>query len=175
MTAEIRAYIPDIKSTIKKLENLGARFKGDYALIDYIYKLKDDSKKIDLNNEFMRIREYEKSQWIHKKYVLVNKVTKWEDGNRLISVPLKREFDKKEDAEKEISDSYELNFKFHKHGFEYELKTLKIFVEEIEYLEPTIEVTAEDKESIDNLFKKLDVSERTFKSVPKLIEEKLNK
>jgi len=175
MTAEIRAYILDIESTIKKLENLGAEFKGDYAFTDYIYKLKDDSKKIDLNNEFMRIREYEKSQWTHKKYVLVHKLTRWKDGNRFIFVPLKKEFDKKQDAEKEISNSYELNFKFHKHGFEYWFKSLKIHVEEIEYLEPTIEVTAEDKESIDNLFKKLDVSETIFKSVPKLIEEKLNK
>ena len=175
MTAEIRAYILDIKSTIKKLENLGAEFKGNYSFIDYIYKLKDDSEKIDLNNEFMRIREYEKSQWNHKKYVLVHKVTRWKDDSKFISFPLEKEFNKKEDAEKEISSSYELNFKFHKHGFEYGFKSLRIHVEEIEYLEPTIEVIAEDKEPIGNLFNKLDITERIFKSVPKLIEEKLNK
>ena len=51
---EIRAYMKNTKETSEKLEELGAKFKGDYVFTDFIYK--DPSKKIDLNKEFLRLR-----------------------------------------------------------------------------------------------------------------------
>ena len=60
MTFEVRAYISSIDKVIEKLKDLGAKFKSEYSFTDYIYTFKDNSE-INLNNEFIRLREFEKS------------------------------------------------------------------------------------------------------------------
>ncbi len=171
MVAEARGPISDIKSTKKELEKLGSIFKGNYEFTDHIYKLKH-SDKIDLNKEFVRIREYDKSEWKHKKFVLVHKVTSWGEGEKKSRKKLREEFDNLNDAKKRLND-YDLYFKFHRTGSQYEFKDSKIFVENLEYLGPSIEIISNNKKTLDNLFNKLQITERFSDCVPKLIENKL--
>lgn len=171
MVAEARGPISEIKLIKNYLEKLDAEFKGDYEFTDHIYKSKH-SDKIDLDQQFVRIREYDKSQWKHKKFVLVHKLTSWKKGEKKSKKKLKEEFDTLNDAEKKLKD-YELYFRFHRTGSQYEFKDSKIFVENLEYLGPSIEIISNDKKTLDNLFNKLQITERFSHCVPKLIENKL--
>lgn len=171
MVAEVRGPISNIELIKKELKKLGAEFKGDYSFTDYIYK-PIDSVKIDLNKEFVRIREYDKSQWKHKKFVLVHKLTSWGKGEKKSKKILEEEFDNLKDAKNKIKN-YEFYFKFYRAGSQYEFKDSKIFVEDIEYLRPSIEIISNDKKTIDNIFNKFQITERFSDCVPKLVENRL--
>jgi len=171
MVAEARGPIFDIKLIKKELEKLGAEFKGDYEFTDHIYKL-INSDKIDLNKEFVRIREYDKSAWKHKKFVLVHKVTSWGNGKKKSKKILKEEFDNLNDAENKIKD-YKLYFKFHRTGSQYRFKDSNLFIEDLEYLGRSIEIESEDEKTINDLFNKFQIIEKFSDCVPKLVERKL--
>ena len=171
MVAEARGPISDIVLIKKELKKLNAKFKGDYEFTDHIYK-PIHSNKIDLNKEFVRIREYNKSAWKHKKFVLVHKLTSWEKGEKKSKKILKEEFDNLNDAENKIKD-YELYFKFHRTGSQYEFKDSNIFVEDLEYLGLSIEIISDDKKTLDNMFNKFQITKRFSDCVPKLIERKI--
>jgi len=171
MVAEARGPISNIKLIEKELEKLGAEFKGDYEFTDHIYK-PIHSDEIDLNKEFVRIREYNKSAWKHKKFVLVHKFTSWEKGVKTSKKILKEEFDNLNHAENKIKN-YKLYFKFHRTGSQYEFKDSKIFVENIEYLRASVEIISNDKKTLDNMFNKFQITERFSDCVPKLIENRL--
>ena len=171
MVVEARGPISDVNLIKKELEKLGAVFKVDYEFTDYIYK-PTHSDKIDLNKQFVRIREYNKSQWKHKKFVLVHKVTFWGEGEKKSKNKLKEEFDNLNDAKKKLND-YELYFKFHRTGLQYGIKDSEIFVENLEYLGPSIEIISNNKKTLDKMFNKFQITEKFSDCVPKLIEKKL--
>ena len=171
MVAEARGPISDIKLIEKGLKKLGAEFKGDYEFTDHIYK-PIHSDKIDLNKEFVRIREYNKSAWKHKKFVLVHKLTSWGESEKKSKKILKEEFDNLNDAENKIKD-YKLYFKFHRIGSQYDFKDSNIFVEDLEYLGLSIEIISNDKKTLDNMFNKFQITKRFSDCVPKLIENRL--
>ncbi len=167
-TAEIRAYITSLDDTKKALQNLGATFKSEYAFTDYIYQPKD--RKVDLNKEFIRLRAYEKTGWKQKNFVLAHKIK--ETTGMTGKTPLYKEFDTQAEAQQELKDAYTLDFSFYRKGWEYALENMKIFVEDIQGLSPTIEVVAPDKDQIENLFSKLPITGLITDSVPRLIEGK---
>jgi len=171
MVAEARGPIFDIKLIKKELEKLGAEFKGDYEFTDHIYK-PIHSDEIDLNKEFIRIREYNKSAWKHKKFVLVHKLTSWKKGEKKSKKILKEEFDNLKDAKNKIKD-YKLYFKFHRTGSQYRFKDSNLFIEDLEYLGRSIEIESEDEKTINDLFNKFQIIEKFSDCVPKLIENRL--
>ena len=171
MLIEARGAISDIELIKSILKKEGAKSKVDYEFTDYIYKL-GDSNRISLNKEFIRIREYQKSQWKHKKVVLVHKKTLWMGGSKKSKEIFKEEFDNLKDAENMIKN-YSFYFKFHRIGSQYYFEASKLFIEDLEYLGPSIEIETNNKKTLDKLFKKFNVTKRFSNSTPKLIEDKL--
>lgn len=167
-TTEIRAYIQNINSIKNALIDLGATFKSEYAFTDYIYQPKETHW--NLNKEFIRLRVYEKTNWDQKKCVLVHKMKKTPGitGKLLIH----KEFDEITQAQQEVKDDYAFMFSFYRKGWQYSLHGSQIFIEDIENLNPTIEIVASDKDHIDDLFTKLSITDLIEYSVPYLIQQK---
>lgn len=169
-TSEIRAYIQDIDCIKTILLDLGAEYQSEYVFTDYMYQSKDGHWNLD--EQFVRLRVYEKTMWDQKRCVLVHKkktilgVT----GNILIH----KEFDAIEDAKQDL-DEYTLLFSFYRKGWQYSLNGMQIFVEDIENLNPTIEIVASDKDQIDDVFTKLAVKDVMKYSIPYTIQEKIAK
>jgi hypothetical protein len=117
-----------------------------------------------LANEFARIRQYQRTNWNQKAVVIVHKVRDAQEGNHQIL--LKEECDTLEEAEKFIPIDFYKRFCFPRHGWEYCLESMLIYVEEIDGLSPSIEVIAPSHQEILMLFKDLKITEILSDSVP---------
>jgi hypothetical protein len=165
---EIRAYITSTDVVNKKLLELGCAIQGEYAFQDYIFQPKLIKNKFDLNKEFIRIRAYQKTNWVQKSIELVHKVKSTQGGVGVTK--LKQEFDEIEEARIFLGSDYIQAFSFGRQGIEYKLETLRMFVENIESLPASIEIIAHSKEKINWLFDQIAPVKIVFDSVPKLIE-----
>lgn len=103
---------------------------------------------------------YSKTSWKQKPVEVCSKINKW-----------KKEFDKVCEAEAFLS-AYTYAFVFSRTGFEYQLDDLRIFIEEIEGLPPSIEVLAPSKEKLNHFFTHVIPAKILSDSVPKLVENK---
>jgi len=165
MTVEIRAWIQSIEQTLEKLEKLGCTSKGTYSFRDYIYDLKD--KSYNFNKKFMHVRFYEKTNWNQKPVQLVHKLKSKPDfsGDIIFS----QGFDNISQAENFLKPSHTLAFSAFRKGTEFSLNNLRIFVEDIEFLKPSIEVLGVTKEDILDLFNKIEHEGIINDSVAQLI------
>lgn len=164
---EVRALIDNIEQVRRLLSTLNAEFKGSYAFQDYIYHPQDQD--YDLNKECVRVRIYQKTNWNQKKVEFAHKLKSVAD--RSASIKFKMQFDSFEETDIFLVD-YKLAFSFHRNGFEYALDGMRIFVEEIQGLSPSIEVVSDRKEKIDQLFAFLTPKQILTDSIPKLVENK---
>ena len=158
---EIRAISRDIENTRSTLLRRKATFIGDYAFTDHIYS---NATQSNLNDEFVRIREYQRTNWKQKAVVIVHKVRDAREGNH--QTLLKEECDTLDEAEKFIPNDFYKRFSFPRHGWEYCLENMQIYVEEIDGLSPSIEVIAPSHQEILILFKDLKITEILTDSVP---------
>lgn len=163
---EIRAYVPDFEKAKEILMSLKAVPKGDYSFQDYIYQPKEG--KYDLNQEFVRLRVYQKTNWGQKRVELTHKIKNQQGYTG--ENKLKKQFDSMSQAE-DFLINYEIAFSYNRRGIEYNLGNSRIFLEEIEGLPPSIEVLSPSRESIDQLFDSLHPTKILSDSVPKLIED----
>lgn len=146
---ELRAKISAVENICLQLQNCGALFCGDYAFTDYCYYFPD--RALDFNKEFIRLRIYQKTNWDQKNCVITHKI-KEEIGKsgRLI---WHLECDSCEQAQQILeNDGVIFFFSFFRHGYEYILNGMRIFVEDIQGLPPTIEVIGDDLPAISELF-----------------------
>lgn len=158
---EIRAICSDNEDVRLALVQKMAVFKGDYAFTDHIYSEGDHS---NLNDAFFRIRHYQRTKWQQKNVVIVHKIRDVQNGDHQLL--FKQECDTLEEAEQFIPINYLKRCSFSRCGLEYCLESMRIYVEEIEGLPPSIEVVASSRQEILNLFKYLDVTELLTDSVP---------
>lgn len=165
---EVRAFVSDIEKVKEKLSSLHAILKGDYLFKDYIYYPKD--RVVDLNKEFVRLRAYQKTNWNQKPIELAYKVKTLPD--RSGSTKFKKQFDAFEETEGSLSN-YKLAFSYSRRGFEYSLNGIRIFLEDIDGLPPSLELLSPSKEEINKLFGLLQPLQILSDSVPKLIEHNL--
>ncbi len=165
---EVRAYVTSLELTMNHLAKIGASQLSDYAFKDYIYHPKE--RAYDLNLEFVRLRVFQKASWNQKMVELVHKV-KIKQGITG-ELKLKRQFDKPQEAN-DFLKSYVLTFSYGRKGKEYGLENLKIFLEDIEGLPPSIEILAPSKREMDTFFHGLPSASMVSDSVPKLIEAKI--
>lgn len=151
---EIRAYIDNFGETCRQLQTLGAVHQGEYAFIDYIYY--PCGKIIDLNREFVRLRKYDQTSWNQQKYVLVHKIK--EEIGKSGKIIWHQESDSIEKAH-QLLDSYGVQFlfSFSRTGMEFAWQDMRIFVEEIQGLPPSIEIVSNEAQQIKELFEFLHV------------------
>lgn len=165
---EIRAFIDSIEATKEKLLSLGSSLQGEYAFHDHIYRPNNHEEKLDLNHEFIRIRVYEKTNWNQKAVELVHKIKSIKGMSGTAKV--KEEFDFFEEAEAFLGEGYTRILTFKRDGTEYKLNNLRLFVENIEGLPPSIEVIAPSQPELDALLEHISPTKIISDSVPKLIE-----
>lgn len=163
---EVRAFINDIEQIKEKLSSLNAVFKGNYSFKDYIYSPKD--RKLDLNKEFIRLRTYQKTNWDQKPVELVYKLKTFSD--RSGSTRFKKQFNNFEEAT-DLLNNYRLAFSYARNGFEYSLGSMRIFLEDIEGLPPSLELLSHSKEEMNKLFNLLTPIQILSDSVPRLIQK----
>mgnify|MGYP006955681738 CR=1 FL=1 len=114
-----------------------------------------------------------------KNYIFTHKIAQWSDKMiKTDKIILKNRFDTMEEALNFMIDHYGDNlkedFKYSRDGWEYNLNKNSIFIECIEKLGPTIEIEAENKNDLENLFKFFEVSEH-FSEPTSEIMRKLQK
>lgn len=166
---EVRAFIIDIERTQLQISLLGAEFKGEYEFSDYIYHPQE--RDFDLNKEFVRLRVYQKTQWNQKAVELSHKIKS--DAGVPGSLKLKQQFNTIEEADIFLSD-YRFAFSYHRKGLEYQLDNVKIFLEKIQDLPPSVELISLSKQNIDQLFDKLAPIQILSDSVPKLVQNTIS-
>lgn len=167
-TVEMRGWVDNIENVTQQLQLLGAHLKGEYACTDYIYQPKGGY--YDLDKEFVRLRVYDITNWVQKKCAVMHKVKS--KKNITGTAVMCKEFDEMKDAQRELDEEYVLEFSFYRHGFEYVLADMRIIVDDIQGLAPSIEIIARDTHQVQNVFAQLSITECTQHSVPFLVQEK---
>lgn len=173
---ESRGKIQDIEKAKEKSKALGGIFGGHYSFIDIIFISK--SGEMDLNREFIRLRVLKVNNRQSKNIILVHKMTKWNGATKVDSLILKEEFDRIEEAfdfiKLHFKDKLKDDFRYSREGWEYNLGRNKIFIEDVEKLGATVEIEAENERELDDLFKKLEITEKFSDSMPEVMRKVLN-
>ncbi len=159
---EIRAEITNCLNVQAILMSEHADYHGDYAFKDHIYS--DLHSHKSLNDEFFRIREYQITRWQQKPVVAVYKIRDSHLQNHQIL--FQKEFDTFDQAQQYIPKHFSNRCSFFRRGWEYRLNHIRIFVEEIDQLPPSIEIIARSQEEIFNLFNKINIVNMLTDSVP---------
>jgi adenylate cyclase class IV len=170
---EKRAKIDNIDKAKKYLKFWGAEYKGSYNFNDIIYN--PEEEKIDLKERYARLRIYKKNNWdTEYKASLVKKEIEIEKGQKKKKTILKKGFKSLKEAYNYIDKNlkYKKLFEYKRKGWEYELGSNKIFLENIEQLGPTVEIESEYEDEIKKLFEVLDVKEEYGDSVPEIMWDK---
>jgi hypothetical protein len=171
---EARGKIKDVDKAIDTTKKIGGVFKGYYRATDIIFKSKKEDEKgvIDL-----RIFELNSRQT--KNYKFIHKIAEWSDKIKKDKVILKGEFDTMGDFLNFIADHYGDNlvehYKYFREGWEYHLEKGDIFIEYIEKLGPTMEIEADNKSDLEDLFKLFEIEERFSESTPEIMRKLLGK
>lgn len=159
---EIRAIIHDSSNARVDLMWEQAAYQGDYAFNDYIFSNCDSNNT--LNDEFFRIREYQITKWEQKPVVAVHKIRN--PYGEKHNILFEEEYDTLAQAQKMVPKYFSKKCSFFRRGWEYRLENMRIFVEEIDGLQPSIEVIAKTQEEIFNLFEKIKIVTILTDSVP---------
>lgn len=110
---------------------------------------------------------YLETQWDQKAVELSHKVKSGLGVSG--SFKLKKQFDNMEEADTFLSE-YRFAFSYQRKGFEYQLGDVKIFLQDVQGLPPSVELVSPSKQKIDQIFDKLAPAEILLDSVPKLIQ-----
>jgi adenylate cyclase class IV len=161
---EARTFVSEIETTRKILEENGAIFKGEYILSDKIYSSYNPPKGLD--DEFLRLRIYHKNIWPQKDIIVAVKIHNQKEIGVDAEVPIKKEFDSLEEAEKFITENllgkYKYEYEFSRTGWQYEFGEDEIDLERVDDLKDfyTVEFksnTVEGLKRLESLLKLKDV------------------
>lgn len=168
---ELRAYVSNLDAVRNTLLELGSIAKGEYAFQDYIYTSLQHHADYNLNKEFIRIRVYSKTQWNQKNVELMHKIKSVQGLSGVAKI--KEEFDGFEEAAKTLDGCAKLLFSYKRTGFEYALKRARIYVENVDYLPPYLEIVASSQKEVDTIFEQVRVEKIVYDSVPELVKQSL--
>lgn len=161
---EGRGVISDIKETGKKIEELGGVYKSDYAFKDIIFFSE---------NGTLKVRVMTKKNWPTKDVIVIRKQSEFKEVGKIDSSLLRKEFDTEKEAvdfvERELPE-FKPELEYSRHGWQYELDGSRIFVEDIEFLGPSVEIEADSEEVLKALFKKMGIDEVLGESIPEAIK-----
>jgi adenylate cyclase class IV len=131
---EARAFVPEIDTTKKILEDSGALFKGEYRCRDLIFIPKKTDKPY--GEEFLRLRINEKNIWNEKNVIVVIKQVQRKEVGKENIVSLRKEFETEKDGRKYVEDNftetYTFDFEFTRTGWQYDLGDDQIDLERVD-------------------------------------------
>lgn len=172
---EARGKIKDINSARKTAEKIGGIFKGFYSNTDIIFKSKDAGSEKGV----ITLRRFKINSRQTENYIFTHKIAEWSDKIKTDKIILKGRFNTIGEVFDFMSDHYgdwlEEDCEYSRDGWEYSLDKNGIFIECIEKLGPTLEIEAENKDDLENLFKLFEVSERFSESTPEVMRKLLGK
>lgn len=155
---EARAFISSFDHAKEVLEREQAQFKGEYIIHDKVYAAKGKS----LTEEFMRLRSIPKNIWPEKSFIVAVKNTELKTIGKNSVIPLKKQFDSKEEAQEYINDNlldrFEYSYEFERTGWQYDLGEDQVDLEDVEgHL--SIELKSKTEEGLKHLVDMFDVHE----------------
>ena len=131
---EVRTFVKSFDTSHEILKSLNAVFKGEYVIHDMIFQSKDNTKS--LTDEFLRLRIIPKNIWNEKGVVVVIKNTELKNIGKNSVIPLKKEFDTREEAmkfiEENLLDRFEYSYEFDRTGWQYDIGAEQVDLEDIE-------------------------------------------
>ena len=95
---EARVFVDSLDSAKAILNQENAELKGKYKIHDTIYR--NINKSISLIEEFLRLRVVPENIWDEKEVILALKQTELRKVGKNSSIPIKLQYDKREEAEK---------------------------------------------------------------------------
>ena len=157
---EARTFVNNFDKAREVLKSLDAVSKGDYEIHDIIFRSKDLSKT--MVDEFLRLRVVPKNIWNEKGIIVAIKQTEVRDIGKNYTIPLKKEFDSREEAQKFIDenllDKFEYSFEFSRTGEQYDFQEGQVDLEDIEgHL--SIEVKSKTEEGLKRLVELFDIKD----------------
>jgi len=172
---EGRALIEDPDKAKQTIISLGGVFRGSYDFTDIIYL--PAKKQQDLHADCLKMRIYKKNNQPSKDVILVRKLARWEGHGKTDHVILREEFDTVRQAEeflrKKYKSKYKRGFEYSRKGWEYSLGSVRLYVEDIDKLGPTMEIEADDIKGLD-LFDEFKILKWLADSVPETMRKKLD-
>ncbi len=155
---EARTFVNDFDKAREVLKLLDAELKGEYEIHDMIFSSKDRSKT--LVDEFLRLRIVPRNIWDEKPFIVAIKNTEVREIGKDYTIPLKKQFDSKEEAQKFIDenllDKFEYSFEFSRIGEQYDFSDGQVDLEDIEgFL--SIEIKSKTEEGLKRLAELFDM------------------
>lgn len=128
-----------------------------------------------MSKEFIRLRIYKANNWPTKNIILVHKITDWKEESKIDNIVLRKEFNSVKEANNFIKthfqDKLKRSFEYFREGWEYHLSKKRTFFEDIKDFKPTVEIEAENRKELNDIFQKLKVIERLSDSVPEIMRK----
>ncbi len=157
---DARTFPKSLEQAKEILKKKGASFAGYYEITDRIYISKDKAQGID--KVFLRLRSVPVNIWSDKQYVVVIKNTELAGVGKQSIIPIKEQFDTKEEAELFVNthykDVFDFAFEFDRIGWKYFIGEDGIDLEEIEG-HPSIEYKSKTEEGLRELLQTFSVSD----------------
>jgi hypothetical protein len=158
---EARIFTDSLNNAKTILQAQKAVYKGTYKIIDEIFRNKN--KAIPLIDEFLRLRVLPENIWDDKDVVLAIKKTRLRTIGKNSEIPLKLQFNRREDAEayydKHLRTQYIKDFSFSRVGWQYIMNNGDVVdLEIIEDNYPSIEFKSETTSGMEDLLTLFNVS-----------------
>ena len=157
---DARTFVETIDTARALLEKKKAIFQGEYAIHDVIFAPKESGLKID--HIFLRLRSIPKNIWNEKSVIVAIKQTEQRKVGKQSLIPLKKQFDTEKEArdfiEAHYSNQFEYLFEFNRIGFQYDLGSDQVDLEDIEGLH-SIEFKSDTEEGLLKLLTLFDAKE----------------
>ena len=157
---EARTFVENFDKAKEVLKSMNATLKGEYRIHDIIFTSNDSNKT--MVDEFLRLRIIPKNIWKEKDFIVAIKNTEVKNIGKNYTIPLKKEFDSKEEAQNFIDenllDRFNYSFEFDRIGWQYDLPEGQIDLEDIEG-HCSIEVKSKTEEGLKNLVILFDIKD----------------
>jgi hypothetical protein len=172
---EARVFVDRLDDAKKVLDQERAELKGKYKIHDTIYRSID--KDVPLITEFLRLRVVPENIWNEKNVILALKQTVLRTVGKNSHIPIKLQFDKREEAEayyeQNLKDSYIKDFDFWRIGWQYFLPNGDVVdLEIIEDEYPSIELKSPTEVGMEMLLDKFDVKKEDVITGPSVVAVK---
>ncbi len=172
---EARVFTDSLDHTKTVLRDERATLKGRYVIDDTIYRNVDES--ISLIDEFLRLRVIPENIWDEKAVILALKQTRLHNVGKDSDIPLKLQFDTKDEAEayydQHLKDKFIRAFSFSRIGWQYVMQNGDIVdLEIVEQGLPSIEFKSDTDEGVQNLLSQFNVNRQDVISGPSVVAVK---
>lgn len=152
---EARAFVSEIGTAKKVLEDVRAVFKGEYRCRDLIFVPKNTERPY--GEEFLRLRINEINIWKEKDVIVVVKQVQRKEVGKEGLVSFRREFDTENEGRKCIEDDFStthnFDFEFTRTGWQYDVGEDQVDLERVEGVKDcyTIEIKSKTVDGLKRL------------------------